>query len=529
MVTDHQVRRLMKALQDGRTLEAAADQAGMDPKTARGYRGSGKLPSDCWVEHTWRTRPDAFEGVWGWVAEQLSLNPGLEAKTLFEAMQREYPGRFQDGQLRTLQRQVKRWRATQGPCREVFFAQVHHPGGLCQSDFTHMSALAVTIGGRALDHLLYHFVLTYSNWETCTLCYSESFESLSQGLQEALWELGGVPRRHRTDRLSAAVLNMGNREEFTRRYADLLSHYGLEGQKTNAGHGNENGDVEQRHHRFKRAVEQALLLRGSRDFADLAAYTAFLGDLTARLNAGRADRLAEERPELRGLPAGRIDAVKRLVVRVDRGSLIHVDRNAYSVHSRLIGQKVEVRQYAQHLEVWYGQKLVERLGRLRGRRGHRVDYRHIIDWLVRKPGAFADYQYRQDLFPSSLFRLAYDDLTRHRGAPGIPGGSGGSGAGGGGADRQYLKILELAARQSQALVEAAIGHLAQAQQPMSAEAIEALVRSGSCPPAPPAGQVAEVDLLSYDALLSAEPAEAVEHEAALAASAAATWGAEVCL
>jgi hypothetical protein len=486
MVTDRQVRRLMKALQMRRTLEAAADQAGMDRKTAGKYRGLGKLPSELRTDHDWRTRADPFAQVWPWVAEQLSLNPGLEAKTLLEALQRLHPGRFADGQLRTLQRQIKRWRGLEGPGQEVFFAQVHHPGRLGQSDFSHMTKLGVTIGGRSFEHLIYHFVLTYSNWEAFTICYTESFESLSQGLQNALWELGGVPQRHRTDCLSAAVANTSNREEFTRRYRSLLEHYDLLAEKTHPDSGNENGDVEQRHHRFKRAVDQALMLRGSRDFADVQAYGQFLQALTAQLNRGRRSRLAEELAVIRGLPPGRLEAVKRLEARVDCGSLIHVDRNAYSVNSRLIGQKVEVRLCVGHMEVWYGQKKVEELPRLRGRHGHRVNYRHVIDWLVRKPGAFADYRYQADLFPGSLFRVAYDRLQGQ-----CPGS----------AAKPYLKILELAARQNQALVEAAIGRLCERDQAMSFEAVEALVLRGQELAAPTAVRVDEVDLAAYDQLL----------------------------
>jgi hypothetical protein len=186
-----------------------------------------------------------------------------------------------------------------------------------------------------------------------------------------------------------------------------------------------------------------------------------------------------------------LEAIKRLAARVDCGSLIHVDRNAYSVNSRLIGQKVEVRLYVQHLEVWYGQKKVEELPRLRGRNQHRVNYRHVIDWLVRKPGAFADYRYRADLFPSSLFRVAYDRLKSQYA---------------GGADKQYLKILELAARESQSLVEAAIGHLADMNQAMSFETVEALVQSGQRMAAPTTVRVDEVDLSAYDQLLDGEVA-----------------------
>jgi hypothetical protein len=491
MVTDRQVRRLMSLIQKEQSLQVAADKAGMDRETARRYRQLGQLPSQVRPDHTWRTRPNPFAEVWPWVAEQLSANPGLEAKTLLEALQRAHPGRFADGQLRTLQRQVKRWRGLEGPGREVFFAQVHHPGRLGQSDFTHMTKLGVTIGGRSFEHLIYHFVLTYSNWETFTICYSESFESLSQGLQNALWELGGVPQLHRTDCLSAAVANTSRLDEFTQRYQGLLGHYGLRAEKTNPNSGHENGDVEQRHHRFKRAVDQALMLRGSRDFADVPAYGKFLRTLTEQLNQGRRSRFAEELKVIHGLPPARVEALKRLEARVDCGSLIHVDRNAYSVNSRLIGQKVEVRLYVEHLEVWYAQKKVEELPRLRGRNRHRVHYRHVIDWLVRKPGAFADYRYQADLFPSSLFRVAYDQLKSQYA---------------GSADKQYLKILELAAKENESLVEAAIGRLCDLSQAMSFEAVEAVVLCGQKLASPTAVRVDEVDLAAYDQLLEGQTA-----------------------
>ena len=490
----------MSLCQTEQSLQAAADKAGMDRETARKYRKSGKLPSEARTDHDWRTRADAFAQVWPWVAQQLSVNPGLEAKTLLEALQRAHPGRFADGQLQTLQRQVKRWRGLDGPGQEVFFAQVHHPGRLCASDFSHMTKLGVTIGGRSFEHLIYHFVLTYSNWETFTICYSESFESLSQGLQNALWELGGVPQLHRTDCLSAAVANTSDLDEFTRRYQGLLGHYGLQAQKTNPNSGHENGDVEQRHHRFKRAVDQALMLRGSRDFADVPAYGQFLQALTRQLNRGRQSRFAEELKVIHGLPPARLEAVKRLEARVDCGSLIHVDRNAYSVNSRLIGQQVEVRLYVGHLEVWYAQKKVEDLLRLRGRNRHRVNYRHVIDWLVRKPGAFAAYRYQADLFPSSLFRVAYAQLKSQ-----YPGS----------ADKQYLRILELAARENQSLVESAIGHLCDLAQAMSFEAVEAVVLCGQRLASPTAVRVDEVDLSAYDQLLEGQAAPTglgVSHE-----------------
>ena len=254
------------------TKEIAAAKAGMDVKTARKYEAEGRLPSEGKPNRDWRTRIDPFERVKEGVLKQLDANPRLEAKTLFEELQRSNPGEFGDGQLRTLQRHIKRWRATEGSGREVFFAQKHVPGRLGASDFTHMNELNITIGSQSFGHMLYHFVLTYSNWEDATICYSESFESLSEGMQNALWELGGSPADHRTDRLSTAVNNMSNEKEFTSRYQALLRHYRMEGQKIQAGKGNENGDIEQRHHRLKRAVDQALMLRGSRDFVSVADY-----------------------------------------------------------------------------------------------------------------------------------------------------------------------------------------------------------------------------------------------------------------
>src|SRR6201997_5821436 len=266
MVTDQQIRRLFKLSKTEETQEIAASKAGMDVKTARKYLKARRLASEMKAVRHWRTRPDGFAEVWPEIAEQLRTNPALEAKTIIAALQRQYPDRFADGQLRTLQRRIKTWRATEGPAREVYFVQEHRAGELCESDFTHLTDVGVTIAGEPFVHMLYHFVLTYSNWETGTICQSESFASLSEGLQNALWELGGVPRLHRTDRMTSAVNNLTEQAEFQKNYQALLRHYGLEGRKIQTGQPNENGDIEQRHYRLQRALEQALLLRGSRGF-----------------------------------------------------------------------------------------------------------------------------------------------------------------------------------------------------------------------------------------------------------------------
>jgi len=486
MVTDQQVRRLMKLMQTEKTFAIAASKAGMDEKTARKYRDLEELPSQCRKAHTWRTRPDPFDSVWEEMKEKLEVNPGLEAKTLFEDLQRRNPGRFADGQLRTLQRRVKAWRGLEGPPKEVFFPQEHFPGRLCESDFSRMGHLGVTIQGRLFDHMIYHFVLTYSNWETGTVCFSESYESLSEGFQNALWELGGVPKEHQIDRMSSAVNNNCDRKEFTKRYSGLLKHYGIKGRKIQSGKANENGDIEQRHNRFKKAVEQALLLRGSRDFESRRDYEDFLKHLFRQLNAGRREHLKEELPLLRRLPDRRLNDFKQVKVKVRPSSTIHIQHNTYSLASRLIGEWVDARLFAERIEIFYGQRLIETMPRLRGEGKHLINYRHIIDWLVRKPGAFENYRYRDDLFPTSLFRMAYDALKRRSPAR---------------AHKEYLKILYLAAHETEAGVNEALRLLIDREWTITADAVEKIVQSGEKAPPIEDVVVESVNLCVYDELL----------------------------
>lgn len=489
MVTDAQVRRLKRLSKTEQNQEVAAAKSGMDTKTARKYLRSGQMPSDSKMDRSWRTRPDPFAAVWEEIRGLVDANPGLEAKTIFASLQRQHPGQYAEGQLRTLQRRLKHWRGMEGPSKEVFFSQKHVPGRLSQSDFTHMTSLGITIDGQRFPHLLYHFVLAYSNWEAASICYSESFESLSDGLQNALWELGGVPVQHQTDRMSTAVNNMSDEREFTARYEALLRHYRLEGRKIQTGKANENGDVEQRHYRLKKAVEQALLLRDSPDFASVAQYETFLRTLLAQLNAGRRQRLTEEMQYLRALPDRRLESAKRERVKVDSGSLVYVDRNTYSVHSRLIGEQVEARLRAEQIEIWYGGRKVEELPRLRGRGKHRVDYRHIIDWLVRKPGAFENYRYRDELFPTSRFRMAWDALREATPR----------------ANKRYLELLEIAAKQGEARVDDALRYLLEqgeiGEGKLSAEAVLAVLNEESSLLPATHIAVADVSLASFDELL----------------------------
>jgi hypothetical protein len=488
MVTDKQVRILMKALHTDKTKATAAAKAGMDERTARKYERSGKLPSEVKVEHNWRNREDSFAEIWPDIRVQFELNPGLEAKTIFDYIQRKYPGKYKDGQLRTLQRRLKVWRALEGPPKEVFFPQEYKPGELCQSDFTHMNKLNVTISGQRFNHLIYHFVLPYSNWETGTICFSESFESLSEGLQNALVGLGGVPKKHRTDRLTAAVQNPAHmkREEFTRRYSALMRYYGLEGRMIQTGKPHENGDIEQRHYRFKRALDQSLMLRGSRDFNSREEYALFLSKLFSQLNAGREMRFSEELTVLRRLPLSRFDSCKRISVKVGPSSTIRVNHNVYSVDSRLIGEVVNIRLYAEYFEIWYAQKCVDKIPRLRGSDRHQIQYRHIIDWLVRKPGAFENYRYRKDLFPTHRFRMAYDSLKKRNTQR---------------SHKEYLNILHLAAKESEVAVDQALDYLLDKSMTVTYDSVLSLVRSSDNYTIARDVKINKIDISAYDRLL----------------------------
>ena len=495
MVNDQQVRKLKKMLSNKQTLRESSLKAGMDEKTARKYRSAGELPSELKEEHTWRTRIDPFEDVWEEVRQMLSNEPALEAATIFGYLQDRNPESFTDGQLRTLQRRIKRWRATEGPAKDVMFSQEHHPGRLAQSDFTHMSNLGVTIAKQPFEHMLYHLVLTKSNWETGSVCFSESFESLSEGFQRALWELGGIPEFHQTDSLSVAVNQDGNPEQFTRRYTALMDHYGVKPKRINPGEPHENGDVEHSHFRFKKAVDQHLMLRGSRDFTDRTDYERFLREIFAQRNRGRRKQIELEKRFLGSLPAKKIDSFKELRKVVSGSSTVLVNNNTYSLDSRLIGELVKITVFAEYLDVWFAQKRIERIPRLRGEGKHRIQYRHVIDSLVRKPGAFENYKYKQDMFPTTRFRMVYDGLTKTRTARG--------------AAKEYLSILNLAAKESESLVDEAIRVLQYTgtriiDSTAVKEAFEVLKTDNR--PRKVAVHVASADPAVYDALFSSQEA-----------------------
>lgn len=414
-ITDHQVHKY-KQHRNQLTQVAAAAKAGISERSARRIEASQALPSQR-PERNWRTREDPLAGVWDdEVVPLLQADAQLNAVTLLEELQRRYPGRYGAGVLRTLQRRMRQWRAMHGAEREVYFAQEHPPGRLGLSDFTVADDLGVEIGGAAFDHRLYQFALAHSGWRhAVVLTEGESFLALSSGLQSALWRLGGVPEEHRTDSLSAAFNNLAEAQELTRRYDDLCRHYGMRASRCNPGQSHENGSIESRHDSLKTALDQALRLRGSRCFNERAAYEAFVDDIVQRFNTRAAKRLALERPTLRPLPARRTAEYEEMPARVSKYAIFTVKGVQYSAPSQLIGHRLMVRQYAQHIECWLGGQCVLRLPRATHRDGQRhprhIDYRHLVSALKRKPGAFARWVLRDAVFPRAVYRQTWERLA----------------------------------------------------------------------------------------------------------------------
>jgi hypothetical protein len=485
---------MMREREKGRTQEQAAASANLNSrKTVAKYEQLGQLPSQLKKPRQYRTRPDPFEKAWPQVEEMLEMAPTLEAKALFEWLCEQHPGRYQEGQLRTFQRRVATWRALH-QAQDAVLAQVHRPGKVLQTDGTWLTELGVTIQGQPLKHMLIHSVLPYSNWEWGRIAQSESLMALRLGLQSTLVKLGHAPRFHQTDNSSAATYwpgakakaEGGSRREYTDGYLQLLSHYGLEPRTTHLQSPHENGDVEAIHGGLKRALEQHLLLRGSRDFETLEAYEAFIQAVMERRNQSRQERLAEELAVMKPLPSTPFATHSQVRPRVSRGSLIRVQKNAYSVPTSLIGCRVTVRIHEWHLEVWYRTHLVTKLPRLVGENRHFVNYRHVIDSLLRKPGGFRDYRYREDLFPSLVFRQAWERLDQWY-APRR-------------ADLAYLRILKLAARTMESEVAAVLTQLLTTGERWDDTDVQRLLQ----PEPVPVPQIVcgQVQLQQYDRLLT---------------------------
>ena len=414
-INDHQMRLYMKSRLTVKKPAAAA-QAAISSRTAYRFENEPRLPSQM-PRPRGRRRPDPLIAIFDIeIVPMLEAAPDLRPIAIFEEMQRRHP-EVPDGVRRTMERRIRQWRAMNGKDRDVIFRQVQEPGRLGLSDFTEMGDLAVRVAGADLDHRLYHFRLACSGFEHVhVILGGESYVALAEGLQNALWALGGAPLMHRSDSLSAAFRNLDReaREDLTSRYDALCSHYRMEPTRNNRGVAHENGAIESPHGHLKNSIRDALLMRGTIDFDDLAAYRSFLDEIVGRKNARNRQRIDAERAVLQPLPDNRTADYEHELVYVSTSGGFVLRKVFYTVPSRLIRHRPRARLYDDRVELFVGGTRVLTLVRGRpgrdGKHGHVIDYRHVIHALRRKPMALLNLVYRDQLWPRDAYRHMFDHL-----------------------------------------------------------------------------------------------------------------------
>ena len=403
------------------SVPVAAAKSGISPATGYRIKADPVLPSQKKASRG-RRRPDPLADIFDEeVVPMLQDCPGIRPIAVFEEVQRRHP-ELGTGFRRTLERRIRAWKAEHGPEQEVIFRQKHEPGKMGLSDFTDMNKLGVTVAGDPLSHRLYHFRLAYSGFEHAHVVLGgESYVALAEGLQNALWTLGGAPRDHRTDSLSAAFKNLDKaaKDDLTDRFDALCQHYGMTPTRNNRGVAHENGSIEGPNGHLKRAIEDALVMRGSRNFEDLPAYRRFIDEIVGRINARNAKRIDAERACLRPLPARRTTDYEEVTLRVTSSGGFILRKVFYTVPSRLIGHRLRVRLYDDRLELFLGGTALMTLERGRaspdGSHSHVVNYHHVIHSLRKKPMALMGLVYRDQLFPRRAFRDMFTALLEQAG------------------------------------------------------------------------------------------------------------------
>lgn len=398
------------------TTTVSAAKAGFSSATGYRIEADPRLPSQKKAPRG-RRRPDPLADVWdAEIVPILKAAPGLRAIAVLAEIRRRHP-EIGPGIRRTLERRMRAWRALVGPEQDVVFRQEHPPGRLGLSDFTDTKVLGVMIAGVLLAHRLYHFRLAFSGFAHAHVVLGgESFVALAEGLQNALWALGGVPLEHRSDSLSAAFRNLDRdaQEDLTQRYQNLMRHYAMTPSRNNPGVAHENGSIESPHGHLKKALEDALLLRGSRDFDDLDTYRRFVDEIVGRQNANNRKRIELERVSLLPLPKRRTSDYEEKIVTVTSSGGFTLRRVFYTVPSRLIGHRLRVHLYDDRLDCFLGSTPMMTLRRGRmvsdSKGGHVVDYRHVIHALRKKPMALLNLVYRDQLFPRPAYARAFEVL-----------------------------------------------------------------------------------------------------------------------
>lgn len=424
-ITTRQVELYMQLRKQGLNQLASAAKAGISERSGRNIeKGIRQKPGT--IKRSKRTRLDPFVSVWeNELIPMLEQLPMLQPITILEYLQEKYIDEFgnpiyADNLLRTLQRRIKEWKAIYGPKKEVMFLQEHIAGHLGLSDFTKLKGIVITINNKPLEHLLYHFHLAFSHWSHLKVILGgESFSALAEGLQEGLWRLGGSPKEHRTDSLSAAFKNLSQnaKDDLTASYEELCRHYQMQPTRNNPGVKHENGSVESSHGHIKRRIKQALLLRGSNDFATIEAYQYFIDTVVNQHNRRNAKAIAIEREKLQALPKDKTIEYTEVCATVSSSSTINVRRATYTVPSQLMHEVLRIRLYHDRLDCYLGAREVCVLTRVyptgKTTRARQINYRHIIHSLIKKPQAFRLLRIRDDLLPSAIYQQIWDTVNQN--------------------------------------------------------------------------------------------------------------------
>ena len=447
VVKNRQVLALWKEFEKSKVIKISALKTGMDRKTASKYLKQSTLPNELSKVRNWRTCEDKLQPIWPIAEEFLKESPDIEAKALFEHLMEVHPDKLEELQLRTFQRRIKQWRMKHGDNQEVYFDQITTPGKLAQLDWLDMNKHQIEINGELFKHKLIHFTLNHSNVESATICRSESILSIKKGLREFLYRVvGRAPAILQVDNSSAATHRPEKDKRdrvFNEEYLQILNYYGIKPQKNNIGKPNENGVVESQNGHLKNKIKQALLIRGNNNFGNIFEYELFINNIIDKANLKRKVKLQEEFSFLNEIPTKPLAEYQEEYITIRNRSTANIKKVTYSVPSRLIGSDLKAKIYENHIELFSGTDLVHSMSRVLGDRGLIIDYRHIIHSLIKKPGAFESYKYREELYPTENFKKAFDHLNKIK------------------TERQatieYLRILKLAADNIEADVDIAIG------------------------------------------------------------------------
>lgn len=483
-ITEQQVKLYMKYRKNKTaTQETCSAKSGISTRSAytieRGYHHTQKAQNP----RHYKTRKSPVDEIWDKeLVKMLSDNPELQPKTLLIYLQRTYIDEngnplYDDSILRTLQRRVSYWQALHGKPQEVIFPQLHIPGQQSLSDFTHMDRSEVLIKGVAFKHMLYHFRLVYSKWSYAKVIQSgESFQALAEGLQEALFQLGGTTKEHRTDSLSAAFKNLTPtaREDLTQQYHALCAYYGMEPTRNNKGVSHENGSVESSHGHLKNRIHQELLLRGTNDFESVSIYEHWIQHVVLNSNKRNSKNFCIEKNALAPLPDYKTMDYELISVKVSNLSLMVIRNMTYSVPSRLAGHTLTIHLYQRKIVAYLSSNPVfeiERKYKPEQDTRYVIDYRHVIHSLIRKPHAFRFCKYRNELLPNEQYRSIWQHIDATESKEVAP--------------KMMLRLLKLAADYD---CEYKLGHyvssLIQNKSPLNIQVIESEF-NGSNPPLPP--------------------------------------------